>query len=369
MFKRQKIVKLLVFPYIDNPYQDLLYSLKPLIDQKYIGLRKPGLIRKLIYFPGLLLSLFLNRARQYKLIHIHWLFSFNLPAAIPLSRHISYVLTVGFIWIAKLLGYRIVWTVHNVLPHDPLTSNDLRVRKILSRLASAKIVHGAESINMMQELGIDTNNTHIIPHGNLSTVYPNKISKAQARKKLGIPLDATVLLLFGRLEPYKNLEALIPCFENLLKANKKMHLIVAGKSGNEEIKRDLIEYKQKYGRNIHVYDKFTPEKDVQLFFKSSDLDVYPYRKVTTSSAALLSFTFGNTVLAPFMGNFKDMPKDSLYFYDPNKKNDLEKQLKIALGDKKLLATKSKNAKQYADSLSWEEIAKQTYRVYEDVLDR
>ena len=56
--------------------------------------------------------------------------------------------------------------------------------------------------------------------------YPNVVSRAEACRRLGLPEDAFVYLLFGALRPYKGLEELIAAFRQL--ADPDAVLLAAG---------------------------------------------------------------------------------------------------------------------------------------------
>ena len=169
-----------------------------------------------------------HRLKGVNIAHIHWLYFLKIPIPGKLGYFLSYSNSRLILAFLKVLNFHVVWTVHNVLPHDKLTSNDLNIRQLLSKEADVKIVHNKETLKEMRRLGISSGNHVIIPHGNFSGTYVNVLSKAESRKKLRIPHAAKVVLFFGRIEAYKNIVTLLRAFTEITATNPDMYLLVAG---------------------------------------------------------------------------------------------------------------------------------------------
>ena len=119
----------LAFPRDPNPYLELLHG----------ELRRRGAV--VTYVGGGTRSQSLNvlalplvlvaaRLRGARLLHVHWLFPFGLhwTAGRPLLEWIPDALLAAVLRTARLLGLRVVWTVHNVVPHAPVFGDDGRAR-------------------------------------------------------------------------------------------------------------------------------------------------------------------------------------------------------------------------------------------------
>src|SRR4051812_40908626 len=128
-------LKVVVFPQDSNPYQELLYA--PMrakgVEVTYLAAANTGPLRAATLGTRLLLHLLRLRLSGYSILHIHWLYSLGVPSAVPFSKQLTFIRSMVFIVGARLLGYHLVWTAHNVLPHSPVTSNDLLVRRQLVR--------------------------------------------------------------------------------------------------------------------------------------------------------------------------------------------------------------------------------------------
>lgn len=140
---------------------------------------------------------------------------------------------------------------------------------------------------------VDADKITVIPHG---VPKAANVSKSSARTKLGIN-DEHVILYFGYLTWYKGVDFLIRSFLNKKKyKDKKIKLIIAGgASFTQEQKPHYQKFLmsiQALMRNLPSHIEITgfiDEKDIPLYFKASDLVVFPYRAFISSSGPL-SFT-------------------------------------------------------------------------------
>jgi beta-1,4-mannosyltransferase len=84
-------------------------------------------------------------------LHLHWL-EYITGSHAAESLHLLRVAlrTVRFLTVLLLLrarGVRVVWTVHNLLPHDARDPRfDLAVARLVARLADRVIVHSRHAV-------------------------------------------------------------------------------------------------------------------------------------------------------------------------------------------------------------------------------
>src|SRR5262249_25829706 len=141
---------------------------------------------------------------------------------------------------------RYVVTVHNV---DVARRNRGRsgwlVRTTLRfyyRGAAALIAHTSNIRNELETIfGITPEKIAIVAHGMNRQVRRCGMSRKEARTRLGLPMDARVLLMFGALAPYKGLGLLLDAFELLCERDSSYHLVIAGRPVNDGVRRDLFE--------------------------------------------------------------------------------------------------------------------------------
>ncbi|RJQ35841.1 glycosyltransferase [Candidatus Microgenomates bacterium] len=325
-------MKVLIFPKDPNPYQELLYSqLRLKIKIKYLANpTKSYALGLILLFPQLLIY----RLKGFDIFHLHWVYNFKSPINNILFKTIVTIYFLLFLSIIKLLRYKLIWTVHNVLPHDKQFVNDVLARRFLSKLCDAKIVHSESTIDEMKKIKMDTKNVYIIPHGNYIESYENKVNERDAKKYFDYKIDDFVFLFFGRIEKYKGIEDLLEVFKKITKKRKNIKLLIAGKCQDENLKKLLNNYKNKLRNNIKICTKFIENNEVQYYFNCANAIVYPFKEITTSGSVILALSFGKPVICPRIGALKDMPDNLGYFYNERDEKGLYNCMLKAIENKK-----------------------------------
>lgn len=357
-------MKVLAFPKDPNPYQELLY--RPLrasgVRVGYLLPPTPSHTLNLLLLPTVLV---LKRLQGYTVFHLHWTYSFVLPWAGKYGRIIMQRYFGVFLKLIKMLGYKLVWTAHNALPHQQQFTNDISVRRMLGAHADAIIAHSNSGAKQLSELGIQSGNVNVIAHGNYIGTYPEAITHDQARAKLDLPSDAFVVLFFGRIDPYKNVPALLEAARMQAVAHHNLHVVIAGACKDQAIKTQLRDAKREFGSKLHIYEEYIPDSEVQTYFRAADIVALPFAEITTSGSAILALSFGLPIIAPRKGALQDMPESVGFFYDPAQTDGLSRSLEAALASK-TLGIQRKAAQEYVASLSWTNIASQTKKLFKNL---
>ena len=354
-------MKILIFPRGDNPYQELLYSemrvLYPNSSFTYVSARY-------VLAPFYPLIFLFRRLQGYDIIHIHWL-PFVIYFPIPSAKQLAYYYGVFCLMVLTLLRYKIVWTVHDVLPHEQHTSDDLKITQKFVDRASAVIMLSSANIADMARLDVKYNpkKAMIIPHGNYVKTYPNHLDRRAARKKLAIPADSFVFVFFGMIKPYKNIPGLLEAFATVLKTAPDTYLVIAGKVYDDNLREPLVQAKAIHGDRLILSLENIPDDSVQVYYNASDVAVYPFDEITNSGSAILAATFGTPIIAPLIGAIADIPSKAGIFYNPNKADALTNSMLAAMSNHSRLNEMAKAAAAYAETLSWDKIADKTMEAY------
>jgi glycosyltransferase involved in cell wall biosynthesis len=194
-------------------------------------------------------------------------------------------------------------------------------RNIVFRFSESIHVHNNYTRKLIEKRYKRKSNIFIVPHGNYIGYYPNKISRAEARHKLGLPEKAFVYLFLGLLRPYKGLEDLFNAFNNLKDPNT--FLLVAGRVfGINNYESKLKNLTQSDPR-INLVMEFIPDDAIQIYLNACDFFVLPYKNITTSGALALALSFGKPVIAPSLASFPEIvPPELGILYDPSQPDAL-----------------------------------------------
>lgn len=224
----------------------------------------------------------------------------------------------------KLYRKKIIWTVHNKIPHD---SKRVFLSKVLMKFLANNsnniIIHSNETRNVLAEL---TNYKKIknkivyIPHPNYIGAYNvNEDIKKYDNKKLN-------LLFVGRIQPYKNVDLLIKVFKEL--NFDDVTLTIAGKPSGEEYKT-YINNLIGDNSNIRSILRFIEDDELPQLMLKSDMLVLPYdiKSSLNSGTIILAFSNKRTVLSPLIGTLKDFDRNQFFAYEYTDEISHEKELK------------------------------------------
>ena len=298
-----------------------------------------------------------NKVNVIHLHHIehHYRASGRLHSIIILLKFIAKLI------LARLLGYRIVWTVHNICPHEnPKYKRINFIAYFLStQLSNAIIVHCDFARISVKQKYLKSRGVYVIPHPNYIGSYSNSIPPQEAKSLLGVKNYRMTLLYFGNIRQYKGIDKLLEVFQSL--PDKDIGLIIAGKPWDTEISRNIIYLSQSNNR-IHLFLEFIPDDDVQLFFNAADFVVLPFTNVLSSGSALLAMSFRRPLIAPAIGCLIDLiSPDGGILYDPENSNGLRNA--IVLGMQSDIELMGMCAYEKVKSHDFHEMALKTLSVY------
>jgi glycosyltransferase involved in cell wall biosynthesis len=205
-------------------------------------------------------------------------------------------------------GGRIVWTVHNVLPHDalrPALEAELQ-QGIVDR---ATIVHTLATDTASETrdwFRIPDEKVLHVPHPSYTGAYRDTVTREVARYELGIGPDEIVYAVLGAIKPYKGIERLLDAFDVLTSREPaRRRLIVAGAPDKAGAVDELL-LRCELHPFVLLHALTVPADDMQLFLRAADLVVLPYHRTLNSGVLMLALTFGAPVVAPAMGGVGEL---------------------------------------------------------------
>ncbi|MDW8370985.1 MAG: glycosyltransferase, partial [Geminicoccaceae bacterium] len=169
-------------------------------------------------------------------------------------------------------------------------------------------VHGLEAARFARfELGIAAERLVIVPHGNYRPRFaPLAAPREGGRAALGLPEEARVVLLFGRLDAYKGIDELLDAIGRL--DRPELWLLIAGQQV-VRLDEPLARLPPAVRQRIVVEPGPVPEARIPLLFHAADALVAPYRRILTSGAAMLALSLGRPVLAPAHPGLAELVRD------------------------------------------------------------
>ena len=241
-------------------------------------------------------------------LHLHWLGNIigdTENKSVANQRIDDFLLQIDRM---KENGFKIIWTVHNILPHDAILQ-DCQIRLRVELLKRCDLIHTMcdDTIELSEAFfTIPQSKIVNLPHPTYESFYPDQYSEIESRFQLGINNDEFVFLFFGSIQAYKGLHDLVRAFKQLeSNTERKLKLIIAGKVYNQSNFK-TIKNEIDASENILLMQNRIANEDVQHYFKAANVCVCPYRITLNSGVAHLSHTFGTPVIGPNVGGFKEL---------------------------------------------------------------
>jgi glycosyltransferase involved in cell wall biosynthesis len=348
-------MRVLVFPRDDlNPYQRLLYGEMGRHGARvtYLGRLTPSHTLNLLLLPAELAA---RRITGGRLVHLHWVFGFSPRGGsrFPFLRRLAQLWFTVWLRTIRVLGMRLAWTAHNVLPHARVFADDAAARRTLVRASDLVIVHSPAVLAELAALGAAAHRAAVIPHG------PFGPAAAGASLRLPGSSDRTrQLLFFGKVEEYKGVDDLLVAMA-ALPGDVPVRLTVAGQCADPALRSRLRRLARTAGGRVVLRLERVPEDEVTSLLAASDVVVLPFRRITTSGSCLLALAHGRPLIVPDLAALAELPPAAVIRYDgsiPSLVAALTDAARVSQPD---LAAMSAAATAYASSTSWPQIAART----------
>ena len=348
-------MRVLVFPRDDlNPYQRLLYGEMARLGARvtYLGRLTPSHTLNLLLLPAELAA---RRAAGGRLVHLHWVFGFSLPggARLPFLRRLARLWFALWLRTVRVLGMRLVWTAHNVLPHAQVFSDDAAARRALVRASDLVLVHSPTVLAELAALGATPRRAAVIPHGPFGPPAPGVSLRLP-----GSSDQVRQLLFFGKVEEYKGVEDLLAAVA-VLPDDVPMRLTVVGQCDNVALRSRLRLLAQEAGGRVVLRFERVPDDEVTGLLAASDVVVLPFRRITTSGSAMLALAHGRPLIVPDLATLAGLPPQAVIRYDGSMPSLAAALTDAARASRPALAAMSAAATAFSSSTSWPEIAART----------
>ena len=187
----------------------------------------------------------------------------------------------------------VFWHVHSALPHEPLViARTVLKFGILGHRAAGLLCPAPNIVDGARRRLAPRERTHFIPSSLDLTSFPvlDEERRAAARKELGLPLDAKVLLHFGWHWHLKGSDIFLEVLRRLAAEDEKV--IGIDRGGGEEMVQRAAE--------LGIADRFRlipPVEDVRTVHGAADVNVSSSREEGMAYAVLESLASGTAVVA------------------------------------------------------------------------
>src|SRR5580693_6273184 len=348
-------MRVLALPRDPNPYQGLLYGeMRRLgLSVRYIGEPTRSRTLNLLLLP---LEVLAGRIAGARVVHLHWVFAFTLPGEgrFPVLRRLAYAWFRVWLRTCRILRMRLVWTAHNVLPHQPVFADDVSARRTLVDASDLVLAHSPSALAELAILGAVPRRSAVIEHGPLGPA-----PSAGTLRTPGSPGSGDDprrhFLFFGKVEEYKGVEDLLAAFL-ALPGDTPARLTVAGQCEDPRLRVRLQQLARRGGGRIALRLEHVPAAEVAPLLSTADAVVLPFRRVTTSGSALLALSHSRPLVVPDLAGLADLPDQAVLRYNGGIPGLAGALVRLAHADRRVLAAMSTAASKHLSQTTWQEIA-------------
>ena len=257
---------------------------------------------------------YMMRPWECEILHVHWPEYDVLPRS---ARLLAYMKTTGawaWLLVARLAGVKLVWTAHNAFPHDKERSalNLFLWKRFLANLDGV-VFPSEESRSIVTEEypRLAQLPSTIVKIGHYGPWIDSvRAAAAAPSPEVMLALEklrgAFVILNFGLIRPYKNVDELMRQFSAL--DDPKLRLLVTGRVYDPEYLVEL-EGLASADERIVFLPKHLDDASLVACLDRADLVVLPFRKILNSSSALTAMSFGKHVVVPAIGSMQSLQRD------------------------------------------------------------
>ena len=231
----------------------------------------------------------------------------------------------------KRAGTRVVWTVHNRLPHRcefPTIETQLR-RELVDLADVVHVMTDRTADNVADVVVLPPDKTLLVEHPSYLDAYPTFHDPQLVRYETGFAPGEFVAGLLGSIQAYKGIDEFAAALARAREDVANLRGLVAGIPGTDPESLELI-MRLEADPAVRDIPARLSDQDMARLASTLDVMVLPYRATLNSGAALLALTFGVPVIGPRLGHFAELSDRGFCLsYDPGDPEGLVAALRAA----------------------------------------
>lgn len=265
-----------------------------------------------------------------------------------------------FCWLPKLFGKRVVVTIHGI---------DWKREKWQAGFGSKFIRQGEKNaVKYADEIIVLSKGVQDYfkdTYGRKTHFIPNGVNRPEIRganlitEKFGLTKDSYILFL-GRLVPEKGIRYLVEAFKEV-KTDKKL-VIAGGSSDTDSFMKELKDLAKDDNRII--FTGFVQGQMLDELYSNAYIYTLPSNLEGMPLSLLEAMSYGNCCLVSDIPECAEVVEDKALIFKKADAKDLQEKLQDACDHpEKIMGMKMQAAGFICEKYNWDEIAKETEKLY------
>lgn len=237
--------------------------------------------------------------------HVHWLeavFWGRLSKRFGLLARRRADAIISQARLVRAFGGRVVWTIHNLSPHDGLSASQRPTWDLLRRqflpLVTDVIVMSSGTVDEAKRFYSEVEGAtfHVVPHPH----YRDFFSRYQNEVAVNDP-EILKISSIGMLRPYKGI---LESVHSLKSTADKFHFTIAGSGSAEYVKK----IRNAIGDDVRftLINKRLSHVEFCKIVSGSDVILFNFRSILNSGSVLASLSIGVPVITPTSDSISDL---------------------------------------------------------------
>ena len=246
--------------------------------------------------------------------------------------------------------------------------------RALAEHAALLSVHSERMRSDLLARGIPAEKIVVLPHGSKPM---EERDIAESRRRLGIPVDAQVVLFFGYIWLGKGIDFLLSVFGRLARRMPQAYLFVGGHTRSRKYSAYVSYLKARafllgFGKRSRFWGGFVPEDMVPVIYSAGDVVAMPYRQDYSSVSGVVHQTsgIGKLLLCSRISKFDEVTAsiDPALTVPADDIDAWVQTLERLLADQAWAAEMRAKIRAFAESTSWANVGKMHLDVYSKLLE-